>query len=137
MYCSLVNPWPTMTKQQQLENFECKAREIIFQNEDPSKFTIKIPRIRDLQRKKLCSLTFRCIKNDVGKNFENYFEIIDGKHGTRNNRMSVRLPKVRLESAKNGFYFLGGKTYNELPIDIRKAETLNDFNMRLETFLSL
>ena len=38
-----------MTKQQQLENFECKAREIIFQNEDPSKFTIKIPRIRDLQ----------------------------------------------------------------------------------------
>ena len=56
MYCSLVNPWPTMTKQQQLENFECKAREIIFQNEDPSKFTIKIPRIRDLQRKKLCSL---------------------------------------------------------------------------------
>ena len=31
--------------------------------------------------------------------------------------------------------FLGGKTYNELPIDIRKAETLNDFNMRLETFL--
>ena len=51
--------------------------------------------------------------------------------------MSVRLPKVRLESAKNGFYFLGGKTYNELPIDIREVETLNDFNMRLETFLSL
>ena len=92
MYCSLVNPWARMTKQQQLENFECKAREIIFQNEDPSKFMINIPRLRDLQRKKLCSLTFQCIKNDVGKNFENYFKIIDGKHRTRNNRMSVRLP---------------------------------------------
>jgi hypothetical protein len=137
MYCSLVNPWSTMTRQQQLETFECKARRIIFQNEDPSKLTVKIPRIRDLQKKKLCSLTFRCIKNDVGENFDKYFEIIDGKYGTRNNKMSIRLPKVRLESAKNGFYFLSGKIYNELPLDIRKAETLNDFNVRLQAFLNI
>ena len=25
MYCSLVNPWSTMTRQQQLETFECKS----------------------------------------------------------------------------------------------------------------
>ena len=137
MYCSLVNPWSTMTRQQQLETFECKARRIIFQNKDPSKLTVKIPRIRDLQKKELCSLTFRCIKNDVGENFDRYFEIIDGKYGTRNNKMSIRLPKVRLESAKNGFYFLGGKIYNELPLDIRKAETLNDFNVRLQAFLNI
>ena len=137
MYCSLVNPWSTMTRQQQLENFECKGWQIIFQNEDPTKHMIKIPRIRDLQKKKLCSLTFRCIKNDVSENFDKYFEIVDGKHGTRNNKISIRLPKVRLESAKSGFYFLGGKTYNELPADIRKAETLNDFNMRLQTFLNI
>ena len=63
--------------------------------------------------------------------------IIDGKYGTCNNKMSIRLPKVRLESAKNGFYFLGGKIYNELPVDIRKAETLNDFNVRLQAFLNI
>ncbi|CAB3993734.1 cytochrome P450 4V2-like isoform X1 [Paramuricea clavata] len=82
-----------MTRQQQLENFECEARRIVFQNEDPSKLTIKISRIRDLQKKKLCSLTFRCIKNDVGESFDKYFEIIDGEHGTRNNKMSIRLPE--------------------------------------------
>ncbi len=69
--------------------------------------------------------------------FDKYFEIIDGKYGTRNNKMSIRLPKVRLESAKNGFYFLGGKIYNELPLDIRKAETLNDFNVRLQALLNI
>ena len=104
-----------MTRQQQLENFECKARQIIFQNEDPTKLMIKIPQIRDLQKKKLCNLTFRCIKNDVNENFDKYFENVNCKHGTRNNKISIRRPKVRLESAKSGFYFLGGKTYNELP----------------------
>ena len=49
----------------------------------------------------------------------------------------MRLPKVRLESAKKGFYWLGGKTYNELALDIRKAETLNDFNGRLKAFLNI
>ena len=50
MYYSLVNRWSTTTRQQQLENFERKARQIIFQNEDPTKLMIKIPRIRDLQK---------------------------------------------------------------------------------------
>ena len=52
--------------------------------------------------KKVCGLTFKCRKNESCENFENYFDVIDSSHGTRNNKYSIRLPKVRLEAAKNG-----------------------------------
>ena len=74
--------------------------------------------------KKVCGLTFKCRKNESCENFENYFDVIDSSHGTRNNKYSIRLPKVRLETAKNGLYFLGGKLFNELPLEIRQVENL-------------
>ena len=72
---------------------------------------------------------------DLCENFENYFDIIDSKHVTRNYKSLIRLPKVRLECAKKSFYFTGAKTFNDLPIDIRKVETLNDFKVKLQNFL--
>ena len=85
--------------------------------------------------RKTCTLTYRCLKMDLCENFENYFEIIESKYATRNNKRLIRLPKVRLECAKKSFYFNGAKTFNDLPSDIRKAETLNDFKIKLVNFL--
>ena len=47
----------------------------------------------------------------------------------------MKLPKVRLEVAKKGSYIYGGKLYNEVPIDIRRSETLAVSKRRLDTFL--
>ena len=84
-----------------------------------------------------CTLTFRCIKKDLCENFNDYFDIIESKHVTRNNKNLIRLPKVRLECAKKGFHFIGAKTFNELPIVIRKAECLNDFKIKLRNLLDV
>ena len=45
-------------------------------------------------------------------------------------RSGLNLPKT----GGGGF---GRKTFNELPLDLRKAETLNDFNAGLQDFLNL
>ena len=36
--------------------------------------------------------------------------------------------RIRLQCSKKSFRFAGDKIYNELPIKIRDASTLNDFN---------
>ncbi len=121
MYDSLINPWSTTTRRSKLESLEGRVRSIIFQNRNPSQLKFKIPDIGDCQMKKVCIVTFRCMKKDLCENFEGYFDIIESKHATRKNKSLIRLPKVRLECAKKGFYFTGAKIFNELPIDIRKA----------------
>ena len=47
--------------------------------------------------------------------FDKYFEEMDHKHATQNNKISVKLPKVKLETGRKGFYFLGAKVFNGLP----------------------
>ena len=47
--------------------------------------------------------------------FEEYFEKTDRKYATRNNLNSVKLPKVKLETGRKGFYFLAAKAFNALP----------------------
>ena len=50
---------------------------------------------------------------------------------------SIKLPKVKLETAKKGFYFNGGKLYNELPLEIRKSDTLRLFTKGLSKHLAI
>ena len=64
------------------------------------------------------------------------FDIIDSNHVTRNNNL-IKLPKVRFDCAKKSFYLTGVKTFNDLPTDIRKAETISDFKVKLKLFRRL
>ena len=48
------------------------------------------------------------------------------------NSSFYNVPKIKTEYARKSFRFMGAKIYNELPIEIRKTESLNDFNKRLE-----
>ena len=57
--------------------------------------------------------------------------LIDSKVATRNLGFSIKLPKVKLETAKKDFYFNGGKLYNELPLEICKSDTLRLFTKEL------
>ncbi len=44
--------------------------------------------------------------------------------GTRNASCLILLPKIHAEYARNSFYYMGAKTYNDLPTDIRKVSNL-------------
>ena len=54
--------------------------------------------------------------------------------GTRNQGHFLKLPKVKLEFGKKGFYFYGATLYNGLPKSIRGLENFNDFKLHLKRF---
>ena len=79
-------------------------------------------------------LVYKCIKGEICKNFQNYFEVLNHKKNTRGNGITVKLPKVKHEACKKSFYFNGGKTFNELPRYIREQDTVKKFQHCLETY---
>ena len=64
--------------------------------------------------------------------FDNYFQIIEHKKNTRNNNYSVRLPRVKLELARQGFFFVGGSLYNSLPLELRQVDDIPVFKRGLK-----
>ena len=121
-YCSIVTCHLNKTFKRKIISFEERARNIIFQGNNPAK---QIPTIEHLMRKRLCQHVFKCITGDVCENLNNYFDIMTNK--TRNKDTLLRLPKIKLESSKKSFRFYGAKCFNELPADVRRAQSMEDF----------
>ena len=48
----------------------------------------------------------------------------------------VKLPRIKLETAPQAFYFAGGRNYNKLPLDIRKIDAILTFKKELKSFYS-
>ena len=71
---------------------------------------------------KLPKSYIKCLNDELCSNFQDYFEFNQNKTNTRNNNISVRVPRVKLEFARSSFYFMGAKIYNELPRDIRASD---------------
>ena len=46
---------------------------------------------------------------------------------TRNNNISVKLPKVKLQVARRSYFFMSAKIYNALPRNVRKITSFNQF----------
>ena len=56
---------------------------------------------------------------------------------TRNNKCLATLPCIKTEYGRKGFYYVGAKLYNDLPIIVRTAENKRDFNEKLDSFLKM
>ena len=93
---------------------------------------IAIPSTRDLIVRNACKMVYKCIQKESCYNLHNYFQILSHEKFTRNNAYIVQLPKVKLETAKSGFYFMGAKLYNSLPLDIRKSNSFYEFNTKIK-----
>ena len=63
-----------------------------------------------------------------------HFELLWHSKSTRNNKLSIALPRVRTKAAQNGFYYQGAMIYNSLTRDIRMQENENLFLKRLRNF---
>ena len=61
-----------------------------------------------------------CLHKILGhETFDSYFEVMKHSKNTRNNNLSLRLPAVKLEVAKQGFSYAGAKLFNSLPVEKR------------------
>ena len=88
----------------------------------------------DLIYKHALKMVKKCIDGKLCENFENYFEKSVHDKVTRNNGYLQKVPKVKLEFAKHGFYFQGVKRFNSLPIKIRQIEDFKEFLKELKSY---
>ena len=76
-----------------------------------------------------------CLNKEFASNiFDNYSEMIAHSMNTRNNKHCIRLPPVKIEVARRGFYFTGGTLYNSLPTDTSKIDSINIFKKKVSEF---
>ena len=84
--------------------------------------------------KRAIFLVRKCLNGNVCTNFQDCFMINEHNVRTRNRKILLHIPKVKLEFAKNGFFFMGARLYNSLPKDIRG--NVDDFEDKVNSYFS-
>ena len=77
-----------------------------------------IPSIKNFANRERVLLAKSCLCKESNEEINNYFKLLEHKCQTRNNSKRIKLPPVKLELAKQGFYFCGGVLYNSLSIEV-------------------
>ena len=91
--------------------------------------------IYDVIQRQNYMLVKKCLQNQLNSVvFNSYFEIMNHERNTRNNNFILRLPTVKLECAKQGFYFGGAKLFNSLPLELRSEHDFVKFRSQLHGF---
>ena len=125
-YCGILMLKLSHTQLSRLESFHCRSVKILSRDGD-----IKIPLVSDVIKKRACRLVRKCLDGNVCSTLQKYFTVINHNKETRNNAHLLRLPAVKTEYARRSFFFMGAKVYNELPIEVRKAENFHIFEKLL------
>ena len=124
-YGSTVKTTFTETQKEKLISLQNRTKSII-RSED-------VPNINDVIKCESCMLVKKCLEQKIqNPTFEEYFALISHEKGTRNNNCLLRLPRVKLEIAKQIFYNGGAKLYNALPLDIRSVQSVVQFRKGLK-----
>ena len=77
-------------------------------------------------------LVRKCLDKEACELFHDYFQKMNHNKATRNN--SLRIPNVKLEFAKSGFYCLGSSIYNSLPREIRDKDNFKNLRKSILNF---
>ena len=80
-----------------VQNIKNRAQKIIGK---PLPYSMK-----NIQKRHITTYVHQCLTNNVCKNFENYFEVIESKINTRNSGILIQLTKVNLEVTRKSFSF--------------------------------
>ena len=92
---------------------------------------MKLTPIMTYVKRHACQIARTSITRQLPAPMTNYFELLSHPKSTRNNKLSIALPRVRTKAAQNGFYYQGAMIYNSLTRDIRMQENENLFLKRL------
>ena len=90
--------------------------------------------MKNFQKQRIATYIHQCLTNNICKDFESYFEVIERKINTRNNGTLIRLLKVKPEVTRQSFFFQGGYEYNTLPREIRSEKNHKNFKAKIRKF---
>ena len=107
------------TRESRLKSLDCRVNNMI---PDIKSSTV------DMFRKHGVRMVHKCLTGDVCPAFVNYFNWNRHSKETRNRNLLLKVPNVKLEFTKTGFYFQGVRLFNSLPINVRKSGS--DFSSR-------
>ena len=123
----------TETQKKRLESLDKRAEKIT--NCGIKRNNIKIESSFQVTRRYACCFVKKCLLNHhANEIFDSYFRAVDHSMNTRNNNKLVKLPRVKLETARSGFYYMGARLYNTLPIEIRSIKTFSSFKKQVKKF---
>ena len=117
--------------QQKLKSLDIRANNIVY---GQGRSISKLPQLNDVIRRHACNLVKTILTGNVCKNFKNYYTMNEHNINTKNQGFLVKVPKVKLEFAKSGFFFMGAKVFNTLPLEIRQTPDLGTFHRKVSNF---
>ena len=113
-YCGTVNLNLSRTSLGKLDRIHERAVGIITKTN-----TVKLTPIMTYVKRHACQIIRISITRQLPAPMTNYFELLSHSRSTRNNKLSIALPRVRTKAAQNGFYYQGAMIYSSLTRDIR------------------
>ena len=85
-------------------------------------------------KRQACHIVRTSIARQLPAPMTNYLELLSHSKSTKNNKLSIVLPRVGRKAAQNGFYYQGAMIYNSLTRDVGMQENENLFLKRLRNF---
>ena len=95
---------------------------------------MKLTPIMNYVKRHACQIVRTSITRQLPAAMTNYFELLSHSKSTRNNELSIALPRVRTKAAQNGFCYQGAMIYSSLTGDICMQENENLFLKSLRNF---
>ena len=87
-------------------------------------------------KRKSVVLVKKSLEGLLCDNFTGHFQFNCHGKATTNGNFFLRIPKIKLEFARSGFFSMGVKNFNSLPIEIRQTESIEDFKKKCKTYFS-
>jgi len=135
LFNSVTNLNYSRTKIAKLDSLRRRAYTIINNKcSNAENETIVLKSLSDLSKQHACILIRKCLDGSVCENFINYFSFNLHSARTRNEGSLLVVPKIRLESTRSSFFFMGVTVFNSLPIEIRRSDSFSDFCSKVKSF---
>jgi hypothetical protein len=112
-YCGILSLKISATQLSKLSNFYSRAIKTVFKR--PESASYLTPPVA-ANKKRACVLVKKTLDGDICDPFKNYFIIQQHKQNTRNNSLSLKIPSIKTEYARKGFYFMAAQIYNGFPL---------------------
>ena len=127
-YCGILNLKLNRTQENKLSSFHNRAMQIVAKNQ-----RCEVISPINAVKKRACVLVYNVLQNNVCHALNQYFMYQEHCKNTRNNHCSVCLPRIKTEYARKGFFYMGAKTFNELPLSARTSDNASDFMKIMDT----
>ena len=129
-YCSTAFLFMSETNRNKFERLEKRAAKIIFgaHHQQDHMFRSFV----NTQNMQCADFVFRCLNRTAPDVFYGHFEKVGHQQATRVNGLNLKIPKVKTESAKKGFFYSGVKIYNALPTHLKTEKFYLPFKQGLK-----